>query len=200
MSSFRTKQITYFEKPGRVNTSEAIKLAIERLGEGDIKKIVVATSSGETGLKVIRECKRKNVQVIPVCLNAGSSFSGSVEWKGNRKKFEKLGVKYIQGIQAFSGVERAINERWGTAGPVMILSDTLRIPGEGFKVGIEVALMACDAGLITPEEFVITIAGTSRGADTVMVVKPSYSHKFFDFAVREIVCKPLVEGVKHEAR
>jgi hypothetical protein len=200
MSDYETKNITYFKKPGKENTKEAIQLAVKRAEEGDAKKVVVATSSGGTGLKVINAFKGEKITIIPVVLNAGSSFTGSREWMANKKKFDKLGIKYYQGIQAFSGVERAINERWGTAGPVMIVSDALRIPGEGFKVGIEIALMACDVGFVTPDEFVLTIAGTSSGADTVMVVKPSYSHKFFDFAVREIICKPFVEGVKHEAR
>ena len=196
----KIKQVVYFEQSGKGNTEEAIKLAVERAQGGDIKKVVVATSSGETGLKVIKAFKGTKVAVIPVTLNAGSSFSGSTEWEKNKKELEKLGIRYIQGIQTFSGVERAIRERWGTAGPVMVLSDALRIAGEGFKVGIEVAVMAADAGFVSPNETVMTIAGTSRGADTVLIVKPAYSHKFFDFAVREIVCKPLTEGVKHEAR
>jgi hypothetical protein len=82
----------------------------------------------------------------------------------------------------------------------MILSDVLRLPGEGFKVAIEIAVMATDAGFVSPDEIIMSIAGTERGADTVLIVKPAYSHKFFDLAVREIVCKPLVEGVKHEAK
>ncbi|MFH1399640.1 MAG: hypothetical protein ABIG95_06025, partial [Candidatus Woesearchaeota archaeon] len=63
-----------------------------------------------------------------------------------------------------------------------------------------IVLMACDAGFVDPGENVLAIAGTSRGADTVLVVRAAYSHKFFDIGVREIVCKPLVEGVKHDAR
>ena len=200
MDNFLTKQIVYFKKSGRDNTNEAIKLAIKRAKEGEVKKVVVATSSGETGLKVIRAFQGINIKVIPVTLNSGSNFSGSTEWEHNKKEFEKMGISYVRGIQAFSGVERAIKERWGTAGPVMILSDALRLSGDGFKVGVEVAVMATDAGFISPEETVMTIAGTGRGADTVLIVKSSYSHKFFDFAVREIVCKPFVEGVKHEAR
>jgi len=200
MTNSETKQITYFKKPGIENTDKAIQLAVKRVEEGDIRKIVVATSSGETGLKVIKSFAGKDIQIIPVVLNAGSKFSGSTDWKNNRKEFEKAGIKFVQGIQTFSGVERAIKDRWNTAGPVMILSDALRIPGEGFKVGIEVAVMAADAGFVSPDENVMTIAGTSRGADTVLIVKPAYSHNFFDFAVREIICKPLVEGIKHEAR
>ncbi len=200
MNNFITKEIVYFKKLGKENTEKAIELAIKRAKENDIEKIVVATSSGETGLKVIEACKGENIQIIPVMLGAGSKYSGSEEWQRNKKEYERLEVKYVQGIQAFSGVERAIKDRWDTAGPVMILSDALRIPGEGFKVGIEVAVMAADAGLVSPNENIITIAGTSTGADTVLVVKPAYSNNFFDFAVNEIVCKPLVEGIKHEAR
>ncbi len=87
-----------------------------------------------------------------------------------------------------------------TAGPVMLISDTLRIFSEGVKVGIEIALMACDSGKISPRDKTLTISGTSKGADTVMVVKPSYSHSFFNFSVKEIICKPITDGVTHEAR
>jgi hypothetical protein len=110
MSKFKTKLITYFEKPGPENTDQAIELAIKRAMEGDIKKIVVASSSGETGFKVIKAFKGENINIIPVVLNAGSKWSGSTEWEDNKKKFEKQGIKYIQGIQTFSGVERAIKK------------------------------------------------------------------------------------------
>lgn len=200
MKNFETKQIVYFNEPGVKNTDMAIKLALKRAEKGKIKKIVIASSSGETGLKALKTFEGKDIQVIPIVLNAGSKYSGSTEWQKNQKELEKQGIKYVQGIQAFSGVERAITERWNTAGPVMILSDALRIPGEGFKVAIEISVMAADAGYVSPEEIIIAIAGTSQGADTALVVKPAYSHQFFDFAVREIICKPLVKGVKHKAR
>lgn len=200
MVNYKTKQITYFDNPGIKNTDKAIELASKRAEEKDIKKVVVATSSGKTGLKVIKAFKDKSITIVPVCLNAGSSISDSKEWKTNKREFERLNVKFIQGIQAFSGVERAVNSRWGTAGHAMIIADALRLAGEGFKVGIEIALMACDAGLVSPDDNIITIAGTSSGADTVLVIKPSYSHKLFDLAVNEIICKPFVAGIKHKAR
>ena len=80
------------------------------------------------------------------------------------------------------------------------MGDTLRTLGEGVKVGVDVSLMAADAGLIPAGERVMTIAGTSRGADTCMIVKSTFSSKFFDLAIQEIVCKPYTDGIKHEAR
>ncbi|MFH1398837.1 MAG: pyruvate kinase alpha/beta domain-containing protein, partial [Candidatus Woesearchaeota archaeon] len=177
-----TKQTTYFSQPGPENTDMAIKLAVGRAKEGDIKKVVVASSSGDTGIKAINAFKGM-AEVVPVVLSAGSKWSGGKEWQENKAQYEKRGVKYVKGIQAFSGVERAINERWGTVGPVMLISDALRLPCEGFKVAVEIVLMACDAGFVDPGENVLAIAGTSRGADTVLVVRAAYSHKFFDIGV-----------------
>ncbi len=194
------KKVIYFENTGKENTKDAIDAVCKRCKEGDIKKVVVATSSGDTGLKVIRALEGTEIQVIPVGLSAGSKYSGSPELQKNKKEFEKVGVRYVQGVLALSGVERAVKKRWDTAGPVLVLADGLRIPCEGFKVGIEVTVMATDAGCVSPDEYVLCVAGSGRGADTVMVVKPAYSDGFFDFAVREIVCKPLTDGIKHGAR
>ena len=65
-----------------------------------------------------------------------------------------------------------------------------RLIGKGYKVAIEITLMAADAGLISPDEEVIAIAGTGRGADTAIVVKPAHAHDAFSLRVKEIICKP----------
>jgi hypothetical protein len=41
----------YFEKPGVQNTEETLNLAKERAEERGIEKIVVASTTGETGIK-----------------------------------------------------------------------------------------------------------------------------------------------------
>ncbi|MCK5176181.1 MAG: hypothetical protein KAQ92_00510, partial [Candidatus Aenigmarchaeota archaeon] len=65
---------------------------------------------------------------------------------------------------------------------------------------VEIAIMAADSGFISPDEKVLTIAGTGRGSDTVLLVKPAYSNNFFEFAIQEIICKPIVDGIKHDAK
>lgn len=195
-----TKQTKYFQKPGPRNTQNVLDLVSQRLKDGDIDKVVVASSSGGTGLAMVKELENLSVKVVPVVLNAGSKWAGSDEWKENKKQYEKLRLRYVQGVQALSGVERAVNARWGTVGPAMLISDALRIMGEGFKVAVEIVLMACDAGYVDEGEKVVSVAGTSRGADTALVVKSAYSHEFFNLSVNEILCKPFVDGVKHEAR
>jgi hypothetical protein len=71
-----------------------------------------------------------------------------------------------------------------------IIADTLRIFGQGMKVVCEISMMAADSGLVRTDEDVVTIAGSSRGADTAVVLKPVNTHNFFDLKIKEILCKP----------
>jgi hypothetical protein len=50
--------------------------------------------------------------------------------------------------------------------------------------------MAADSGLIRTDEDIIAVAGSGRGADTAVVMKPAHTHDFFDLRIKEILCKP----------
>ena len=50
--------------------------------------------------------------------------------------------------------------------------------------------MAADAGLIPVDREVIAIAGTDEGADTAIVVQPTYPRKFHELEIKEIIAKP----------
>ena len=52
--------------------------------------------------------------------------------------------------------------------------------------------MAAEASLIDVEKETISVGCTDRGADTAIVVKPSYARNFLDFEIREILAKPRV--------
>ncbi len=58
------------------------------------------------------------------------------------------------------------------------------------KVVVEISAMAADSGAVPVDRDVIAIAGSSRGADTAVVIKSAYSHSLFDAVVREIIAKP----------
>ena len=45
------KEIAYFEQSGIENTDNIIEIVHQRLQQGDIKSVVVASSWGPTGLK-----------------------------------------------------------------------------------------------------------------------------------------------------
>jgi hypothetical protein len=53
--------------------------------------------------------------------------------------------------------------------------------------------MAADAGLVRTDELAIAVAGTSRGADTALVLRPANAQTFFDMRIMEILCKPRLD-------
>jgi len=70
------------------------------------------------------------------------------------------------------------------------MAETLKIFSEGTKVAVEITMMAADGGLIPIDKDVIAIAGTNRGADTALVIRPANSTRIFDLTVKEIIAKP----------
>ncbi len=67
----KNRNIFYFDRPGPQNTNGVIKVVNERLKEGDIKYVVVASESGRTALKVAKALRNFNVKVICVTAYAG---------------------------------------------------------------------------------------------------------------------------------
>ena len=70
-----------------------------------------------------------------------------------------------------------------------IVTKTLRMFCEGFKVAVEIAAMAADAGLVRIDEDIVSIAGTGKGADTALVMSPAISRRLFDMKVKKILAK-----------
>ena len=182
-------KVTYFERPGEENTQATFDIARRRAGELGIKNIVVATTSGDTGVKAVTALK--GYRVIVVSHVAGMREPDAQELTdANRKLIESQGGTIVTAAHAFSGVSAAMRQKFNTYVVGDIIANTLRTIGQGTKVVCEIALMAADAGLVRSDEDVIVIGGTGHGADTAAVITPANSHRFFDLKVREILCKP----------
>ena len=114
----------------------------------------------------------------------------------NRRAIEAAGAKILTCQHALGDVGRAVRKELGTYELEEIIAYTLRILGEGVKVACEIALMAADAGLVRTAEPAIAIAGTGRGADTAVVLRPTNAQTFFDMRIMEILCKPRFASPK----
>ncbi len=188
---------TYFEKPGRENTQRTFDLAKRRAEELGIKTILVASTRGDTG---VRACEVfRGYDVVVVTHSTGFKEPNHQELTDeNRAAIEAAGGKVLTCQHAFGGVGRAVRKKLRTYELEEIIAYTLRIFGEGMKVVVEMALMAADAGLVRTDEAasshvrsgVIAIAGTGKGADTAVVLKPANAQAFFDLKVLEVLCKP----------
>jgi hypothetical protein len=182
-------QSVYFPEPGSANTEKTLEIAKRRAEELGIKTIVVASTSGETGLKAVKTFA--NYKVVVVTHTTGFQTPDSQELTPqNRAKILKKGGLILTATHAFGGVGRAVRRKLNTYQVDEIIAHTLRAFGQGTKVACEIVLMAADAGLIRTDEEVISIGGTASGADTALVVKPAHTHNFFELKVKEVLCKP----------
>jgi len=186
------KSIVYFAERGLKNTDRTIACAVACCREQSISKIVVASSSGETALKA-RAAADPACEVIAVTYGAGSRFVEEVAaFNVNRPRIEAAGIKIVRGIHALSATERTFENKYATKLiPLNLVSDSLRMFGQGMKVCVEVAIMAAEHGFITPAEDVVVLGGSGEGADTAVLLKPAYAASMFDLRIRQILCKPL---------
>jgi hypothetical protein len=182
-------QSVYFPEPGGANTDKTLEIAKRRAEELGIETIVVASTSGETGLKALKVFV--NYRVVVVTHAAGFPTPDVQELtQPNRSVILEKGGMILTGTHAFGGVGRAVRRRFNTYQVDEIMAQTLRVFGQGTKVACEIVLMAADAGLIRTDEETISIGGTGSGADTALVIRPAHTHDFFQLKVKEILCKP----------
>ena len=178
----------YFKKSGKSNTEDTIKWAYRRAEELGIKEIVVASSSGATAKMAQSICK--GMKIICVSYHAGveAPFKLSIPER-TRRGLEEAGVKIVCATHALSGVERGLANKFPGPYPLLLAAEVLRMFGHGTKVAVEVAIMAADSGNLSGKR-IISIGGSSHGADTALVLTPACQSNFFDIKIHEIICKP----------
>lgn len=179
----------YFEKPGSENTNEALEIAFLEAQKREIRNIVVASTWGDTALKAIEYLKGGNFNLVVVTHNTGFKEPGVQEFKPEaRAAVEKAGGKVFTGPMPTRTLGRAIKNKTGFS-TEEIATASWRMFGEGTKVCVEIAGMACDAGLIPPGD-TITVAGTGKGADTVLLIEAAPSSETFKMKIKEVLAKP----------
>lgn len=189
MKGLIARKTVYFENAGKQNTEALLKFVKERAESSGLHDIVVASTWGETGEAASKLLKGYNVVVVTH--HTGFSEPGVQQLAEEyRKKILENGAKIFTGTHSLSSAERAVRKKFGTQLPLELIASTLRLMGEGTKVCVEIVLMAADAGLIPIDRDVIAVAGTSKGADTALVIKPANASRFFDLKIREVIAKP----------
>jgi len=195
------KRIVYFKKLGKENTDNCIDIVVQRLKENDINDIVIASSTGETALKLHEKIRDLGINLICVTNHAAMGLEKKEILNKNKSEMDKRGIKLISSTHTLSAAERSIAERWGGTYPLLLIAETYRTFCEGMKVCIEVSLSATDSGKVPANQKILVVAGTSKGCDTAVVLKSSYSCKILqDLAINEILCMPITEGIKHAPR
>ena len=178
----------FFDKPGKDNTEQTLKLAFDRGKELGLNEVVIASTIGNTAYKALEIFGGFRITVVTYHCGFKEPFK-KVMNDDIKKDLKEKGVTIVSATHALSGVERSITKKYTGVYPVLLIADTLRLFGQGTKVAVEISIMAADAGALTGND-IISIGGTARGADTALVIKPVNQSDLFDLRIREIVCKP----------
>ena len=181
------KTILYFEKPGKANTDETLKIARARAEQLGIRQVVVASSHGYTARRVEDIFSGLKVEIVAVSISASYTDVGWNLHDEERAELLRMGIKVLTSVHTLGD---DVNDAFGVKTPNHIVRETLYTFCQGMKVAVEVALMAADAGLLDMTQEVIAIAGTDSGADTALVLQPAYSRQFTKLRIREILAKP----------
>jgi hypothetical protein len=191
----------YFDEPGEHNTDDVIDAVKKRLSVVGIKYVVVASTRGKTAVK-FAESLGKQAKIISV-----SEPQYVKEWGAKwpimnpayKKKLEKLGVTVLDRVTYVFHSSILENSKWSQVTPEILLRETFYTLGQGFKVAVEVAMIAVACGVLEPYQDVIGVGGTSRGADTALILRATYPATAFSkdpnkrLEIREIIAMPRIK-------
>ena len=177
--------ITYFEEGGPANTAAVLALVKRRAKDGEIKRVVVASTTGETARQASQAFAGADTRLVVIPHQYGFREQPQFDM-GLVAELERAGHRVHWSTMLFHTDDFYGNNAATT------LANMLRTFGQGMKVCMEILLMAADGGLIARAEKVIVMAGSGRGSDTAIVATASTSNRLKDVRIHEILCKPLL--------
>jgi len=193
------RQVYYFDEPGEQNTELVIEAVSQRLEADGIRKVVVASTSGETAAKFARDLKGR-AELICVS-QAPYRREWDEEWpclgQEFRQELERLRVAIVDKAPYVFHNSVLEGAPWSDAFPERLVRETLYCFGQGMKVAVEVVLMGVSCGYVTPYEDVIGVGGSGKGADTAIVLRATYPACLFDknpakkLEIREVIAMPV---------
>jgi hypothetical protein len=201
MTKVAKRQVYYFDEPGEGNTDLVVKAVSRRLEAGGVSEVIVASTSGETAVKFARALKGK---ARLLCVSeAPYRREWGEKWPCLKAKFKKelreLGVDIIDEVPYVFHDSLLESARWSAIFPERLVKETLYCFGQGLKVAVEVALLAVSCGKVAPFRDVIAVGGSSKGADTAIVLRATYPACLFDkdaakrLEIREIIAMPVTK-------
>lgn len=186
------RQVEYFEKSGRGNTDACISIIQQMLKEEDFEYVVVASTTGESALRLKEALSDTPATIVVVTHSAGFKEINQQEFDEEiRAELDQAGIPVHTATILTHSLETALSLKYSGVMPTQLIAQTLRRFGEGSKVCCECVMEAADAGLIPEAERVIAVGGTGRGWDTVCVIRSAASKRFLDLYVSEVRAKPL---------
>lgn len=183
--------VEYFEKPGPQDTQACMDILYKLIHDEGYKDAIVASTSGKTGAMAARTLKGQDVNLVVVAHSVGFLAPNQDEFSDDaHEEITRLGGRIYKGTILTHSIETALAKEFSGNYPTTLIANTLRRLGQGIKVCCEIVMEAADAGLIAEGKEVVAVAGTAKGADTVVIIRSAASKRFLDLYVSQIVAKP----------
>lgn len=182
-----------FEKPGKENVKQALRIGIEKAKSMDVPAVVLPSGTGETAdlaLAAAKECGYNGKLVVVRTVSKAVLNGGNKMPPEKKSQLEEAGVTVVSCAHALSAGERGISGTFKGVYPLELMAATLRTFGQGMKVAFECAVMALDTDAIPYGIPVVSLGGSSFGVDTAVVITPGYSANILDTKIHEVLCKP----------
>jgi uncharacterized protein len=174
----------YFEEHRPENTEITFKRALERAKALEIRKIVIASTTGATARKAMEYFHGTGITIIVVPHQYGFR-------EKNPFPPELVTALRHAGHDVHFATMLFHTDNLYESKTPNALATILRCFCQGVKVCFEMVLMAADGGHLMAGEKVIAIAGTGRWADTALVMQAASSRNIKKLRVNELICKPL---------
>jgi hypothetical protein len=183
-----------FEKPGRQNTEETIRIAVTRAKEIGAP-LLSATTKGVSGKLLCEIAKEMGFDgKIVICTSAygirATAPGENLIDEENKEAINAYGATFVTAAHILSGVERAMSTQFKGIYPTEIIAQSLRMLSQGVKVTVEIGSMALDAGALPHGVPIVVLAGTGGGLDTAVVMNPAHANNIFNTKIHEILCMP----------
>jgi hypothetical protein len=181
-------EVHFYDCAGSRNSDDVVAAVAARAASLGIGQVVVATSHGSTALKA-RAALPPGVRVIAVTHSASYYREGWTPTAEERRRMEAAGLLVLTTMHALANdVSEALSE--GAWPANRIACEMLSRFSQGMKVAVEISVMAAEAGLLDMSADVICIGGTDSGADTAIVLKPTFARDFASLKIREVLAMP----------
>lgn len=165
------EKVAYFESGGEQNTEATLQLAKQYALEHQIKKVVVASTRGNTARTAYELFSDTPIKLISVGHGRGAYDSNIVSLLES-KEYSAI---FDDDIEA--EYDSAIFRKFSR---ICI----------GAKVAVQCVQIAANVDLLDDDEEVVSVGGTGRGADTAIVIQAAKSDRFGDREIQKILCRP----------
>jgi hypothetical protein len=198
----------YFETAGPSNSTLVLEAVRERLGHGDVKLVLVPSTTGKTA-KLFSNELGDNAEVKAISEEAAVTACKLISQSNQGLMGRLIGSRLEEGIDiAQKRLRREAfditflpfcGESWSA------VKEILYSFGHGMKVAMEISVVAVEIGKVDPYTRVIAVGGIEGGVDTAIIVSTSKQEEAFGnnpdkrLTVEEIIAMPIKKNLMRQA-